>query len=406
MTAVRILWILPYLPWPTTSGGKTRQYHLLRVLAERGHRITLLVQSKSPMDAATQAALEPLLERLIVLPRRPLKHPLTLFAALFAPWPLLTAVNGLARPLEAQFARLLDEHWDVIQVEHSYSFQPFARLLRQRQRNFLLTEHNLESSLGAATYDGFPRWLQPFVRFDQWRARRWEKQVFDQADRVIAVTEDDARAMREITASPVDIVVNGVDTREFAAVEADGLSQRILFVGNYEYAPNRDAVQWALDEILPVLWQRCPQARFSIVGYALPEEWTQRWTDPRIEWLGFVPRLTELQGRSALFLAPLRHGGGSKLKVLEALAAGLPLVSTAQGVSGLRLEDGHDYCAGEDAAALVNAMVRLLDDPQYAQRLAANGRAYVRQHHDWQTAAVQLESVYSQLPGKEPAACA
>ncbi|WP_339411622.1 glycosyltransferase family 4 protein [Pseudomonas sp. EA_35y_Pfl2_R5] len=400
---MRILWVLPYLPWPTTSGGKTRQYHLLRSLAARGHRITLLVQSKSSLDTPIQTALEPFLERLIVLPRRSLRHPVTLLSALFGPWPLLTVVNGLSAPLQARFSQLLEETWDVIQIEHSYSFQPFDRLLRGQ--SFVLTEHNLESSLGAATYDRFPGWLTFFVRFDQWRARRWENQVFDHASRVIAVTEDDAVAMRQLTQTPVDVVVNGVDTREFAAVQRDAASQRILFVGNYEYAPNKDAVQWALDEILPLLWRRCPQARFAIAGYALPQDWAELWPDSRIEWVGFVPQLTELQARSAVFFAPLRHGGGSKLKVLEALAAGLPLVSTAQGVSGLPLVDKQEYCAGETPEELAAALAQLLEDPHYARQLAVKGRDYVRDHHDWQIAAAQLEHVYQQLPVKDSSAC-
>ena len=400
---MRILWVLPYLPWPTTSGGKTRQYHLLRSLAARGHRITLLVQSKSSLDTPTQTALEPFLERLIVLPRRSLRHPVTLLCALFGPWPLLTVVNGLSAPLQARFSQLLEETWDVIQIEQSYSFQPFDRLLRGQ--SFVLTEHNLESSLGAATYDRFPGWLTFFVRFDQWRARRWEKQVFDHASRVIAVTEDDALAMRQLTQTPVDVVVNGVDTREFAAVQSDAASQRILFVGNYEYAPNKDAVQWALDEILPLLWRRCPQARFAIAGYALPQDWAELWPDSRIEWVGFVPQLTELQACSAVFFAPLRHGGGSKLKVLEALAAGLPLVSTAQGVSGLPLVDKQEYCAGETPEELAAALAQLLEDPHYARQLAVKGRDYVRDNHDWQIAAAQLEHVYQQLPVKDSSAC-
>src|SRR5690606_1852172 len=103
---MRVLWVVPYLPWPTTSGGKTRQYQLLRSLAARGHRITLLVQSKVPADDECRRMLEPLLERLIVLPRRSLRSPLTLLAALFAPWPLLASVNGLSAGLRARFEAL------------------------------------------------------------------------------------------------------------------------------------------------------------------------------------------------------------------------------------------------------------------------------------------------------------
>lgn len=328
---MRILWILPYSPWPTTSGGKTRQYHLLRSLAARGHRITVLLHSKQPVSAEDRQALEPFLERLVVLPRRPLRSLSTLLAALFAPYPLLASVNGLSAELQRTATELLREPWDVVQVEHSYSFQPYERPLRDAGQPFVLTEHNVESSLGAATYDRLPGWALPFVRYDQWRYRRWERRVMSQAAAVVAVTEKDARQLGAMLGRPVPVVVNGVDCEHFATARPTPEAQRVLFLGNYEYAPNVDAVEWMLDEILPRVWAHCPEARMSVCGYALPAEWAQRWSDPRIEWQGFVPDLLQLQSSSSVFLAALRHGGGSKLKVLEALAAGLPLASTAQG---------------------------------------------------------------------------
>ncbi|MFO2466450.1 glycosyltransferase family 4 protein [Pseudomonas sp. 15FMM2] len=404
---MRILWIVPYLPWPMTSGGKTRQYHLLRTLSERGHHITLLVQSKTAADASVHAALEPLLERLIVVPRRPLKHPMTLLAGLFAPWPLLTTVNGLSTPLQLRFAELLSQTWDVIQVEHSYSLQPFLQTLRQQHRDFVLTEHNLESSLGGATYDRFPRWAGLFVQYDQWRCRLWERKAFEAANHVIAVTQADAQAMHTITTTPVSVVVNGVDSRAFGDVNADPGSQRLLFVGNYEYAPNLDAVEWMLDEIFPRVWLQKPGARLAIAGYGLPEHWRSRWPDARIEWLGFVPDLTALQRRCAGFVAALRHGGGSKLKVLEAMAAGLPLVSTAQGVSGLAVQTQKHYLPGESTEALAEAVVLLLGQPVMARQLADAARDYVRNYHDWAVAGNELEQIYRALPThQEPQICA
>ncbi len=314
---MRILWILPYSPWPTTSGGKTRQYHLLRSLAARGHRITVLLHSKQPVSAEDRQALEPFLERLVVLPRRPLRSLSTLLAALFAPYPLLASVNGLSAELQRTAKELLREPWDVVQVEHSYSFQPYERPLRDAGQPFVLTEHNVESSLGAATYDRLPGWALPFVRYDQWRYRRWERRVMSQAAAVVAVTEKDARQLGAMLGRPVPVVVNGVDCEHFAAARPTPEAQRVLFLGNYEYAPNVDAVEWMLDEILPRVWAHCPEARMSVCGYALPAEWAQRWSDPRIEWQGFVPDLLQLQSSSSVFLAALRHGGGSKLKVLS-----------------------------------------------------------------------------------------
>lgn len=391
---MRILWVLPYLPWPATSGGKTRQLHLLRTLAADGFKITLLVQSKQPLSAAAQAALEPYLEKLIVLPRRSIKHPVTLLRIIFGKWPILTCVNGFSKPLEHTFSALLQERWDVVQIEHSYSFQPYDNLLKAAQQPFILTEHNLESSLGGATYGRFPKILKPFIAFDQWRSRAWEKYVFARAQRLLAVTDADAQSMQDLTTTPVDVVVNGVDTAHFAVVEPDFEAVSVLFVGNYEYPPNVDAVEWAVTDIMPLVWQSVPSARFVVAGYALPPEWAVRWPDPRIDWKGFVEDLTALQSQCSVFIAPLRHGGGSKLKVLEALAAGLPLVSTAQGVSGLSVEHNEACLAGDSASQLAEQLCRVLKDSALASQLSVAGRRYVQLNHDWTVAGQQLTAVY------------
>jgi len=194
---MRILWILPYSPWPATSGGKTRQFHLLRSLAARGHRITLLLHDKHPVSLAARQVLEAFVEQLIILPRRPLRSLKTLVAGLFAPYPLLASVNGLSGELRDTFNGLLGEQWDVVQIEHSYSFQPYEEALARKSQPFVLTEHNVESALGAATYDRLPRWSLPFIRYDQWRYTRWERRVMRQATHVVAVTDSDAKVNYE-----------------------------------------------------------------------------------------------------------------------------------------------------------------------------------------------------------------
>jgi glycosyltransferase involved in cell wall biosynthesis len=394
---MRILWAVPYLPWPTTSGGKLRQYQLLRALAQRGHRITLLVQAKSPLTPDIEAQLSPLLERLIYLPRRPLRHPKTVCAALFGAPPLLACVNGFAPQLRDRFDRLLDEHWDVVQIEHSYACQPFLSVLQRRRRPFLLTEHNVESKLSGATYNKLPGWLQPLAHYDRWRYQRWEQQVMRHARCVVAVTADDADALARISGRPARVVINGVDRAAFAGVAPNPASQRVLFVGNYEYAPNVDAVEWAVRHIFPRVWKTLPGARFAVCGFALPERWRRGYPDARIEWHGYISSLTAMQNASALFLAPLRDGGGSKLKVLEALAASLPLVSTAQGVSGLALQAGTHYLAGATAHDLAAQIVYGLRHPEQSRRIGLAGRAAVASAYDWQTAAAQLEAIYQEI---------
>jgi len=397
MRPLRILWILPYLPWPTTSGGKLRQYHLLRCLAARGHRITLLVQSKVPLDVATQAQLEPLLEDLIVLQRRPLRSPRTMLAGLLSPAPLLASVNGHAPAFSSALQQLLQQSWDVVQLEHSYMYEPCRGPLQQHARGFLLSEHNVESTLAEVTYSRLPAVFRPLARLDRWRYQRWERQVVGAARKVVALTEDDAKVLAAYSQQPIAVVVNGTDTEAFAEVLADPASGRILFVGNFEYAPNIDAVEWLLDEIMPAIWAAAPQTRLCLCGYALPTQWAERWPDTRIEWRGFVPSLQPVQAKSSLFLAALRDGGGSKLKVLEAMAAGVPVVATQQAVSGLDVQRGTHYLGGSDTAALVAAALQLLADPQLARATGEAGRDYVRAQHDWQRSADQLEAVYAEL---------
>lgn len=215
------------------------------------------------------------------------------------------------------------------------------------------------------------------------------------ADVVVAVTDADARKLAAIGGRPTCVVSNGVDTRGFADVQPDAAGQRVLFVGNYEYAPNIDAVEWALDEVWPRLWALRPEARFVVCGHAMPDAWRQRWPDPRIDWRGYVPSLPEVQSQSAVFMAPLRSGGGSKLKVLEALAAGLPVVSTREGLSGLDVQDGVQARVADTADAMAQATAELLAQPDHAQALGQAARQHVTARFDWSAAATQLEAAHA-----------
>ena len=403
---MRILWTLPYLPWPTTSGHKTRQYHLLRALAQRGHRITLLVQSKIPLCDAAREALEPLLERLIVLPRRPLHSPLNLLASPIIDYPMRAIINGLAPCLRHRFEQLLDEPWDVIQIEHSYSFQPFEKALQARRLPYMLSEHTLESVMGSACHDRLPLWLRPLNAFDRWRYRRWEHRVLRQPTELVAVCAHDAELIAQISGRAVNVVVNGVDCDFYQQVQPAVHSQRLLFVGNFEYGANLEAIEWALDDIMPKVWMSNPAVRLAIAGHAMPANWKLHWNDPRIEWFGYRPDLRELQRRSALFFAPLRYAGGSKVKILEAMAAGLPVITTDKGVSGLTVNNGEHYLGSDDGDLLALLITQLLNQPWRMSQLSAAGRQFARQRHDWSVAAQQLENVHIRLTQAAPAEAA
>lgn len=399
-TGLRILWVCPYLPWPTIGGNRLRVFHLIRELAARGHRVTLLAQSNCDADAATQAALEPLLERLIVVKRRRRRHPVTLAAAALAPYPVDVSMNGFSGRLRKTMDALLDEPWDVVQVEHGYAIQSFLSTLVRRHQAFVLTEHNVESTLVPLNdyHPRVPKALLPSMHlYDAWRYRRWEAFALALPTRLIAVTAQDAARLAAISKRRVDVIPNGADVAAYAHVEPDVTGARIMFIGNFAYPPNADAVEWAIAEIMPRVWQRVPQATFVVCGGAMPETWRSRWTDPRILLKGFVDDIPAVQRQCAAFLASLRAGGGSKLKVLEAMAASLPVVSTPEGVSGLEAVAESDFLLGQNAAELAAALVTVLSDPARARKLGAAGRRYVTRAHAWPSLTTQLEQVYRSI---------
>ncbi|WP_372436720.1 glycosyltransferase family 4 protein, partial [Pandoraea sputorum] len=106
--------------------------------------------------------------------------------------------------------------------------------------------------------------------------------------------EEDAKVLSRLSGRATSIAVNSVDCSYYANVHADRYNRRLLFIGNYEYGPNVEAIEWALDEIMPLVWELSPTVRLAIGGFGMPESWRERWPDQRIEWLGFVPDLRAL----------------------------------------------------------------------------------------------------------------
>lgn len=384
------------MPWPTVGGNRVRVYNLLRNLSARGHRITLVMQADREWEDARRE-LEPLVERIIILWRRRRLSPMTLLAAAFSRYPVDVSIHGFSRSMRKVMQDLLKEPWDIVQVEHSYGLQSFLSVLERLDQPFVMTEHNVESTLVHTNHyhHRLPKALLPYLhQFDLWRYRRWERRAFAAPRRLIAVTQPDADRMSSIGRRAVDVIANGADTESSAAVCPARDRPNIMFIGNFAYPPNQEAVEWAAAEIMPRIWHVLPAARFIVCGSAAPSDWPKRWPDPRIEWRGFVPDIAAVQRECAVFLAPLRSGGGSKLKVLEAMAAGLPVVSTQEGVSGLAAVPEQEYIPAEDTDGLAAAVVELLSDSAELERIGEAGRRFVQTTHGWAALTENLERVY------------
>ena len=362
----------------------------------RGHRITLLCHAKDRPNWQGLGHLYDFLEDLIVVPRPSRRSPSRLLRGVWSlRRPMVATVNGCNPTYARAFAALLETGFDLVQVEHSYAFEPLARALKFHHTPFVLSEHNVESTVVDQQFVRLPQPFRALGRLDAVRYRTWEKDVIRRAACVIAVTPEDEAAFQRLGAKSTALVPNCIDSKLFSGVTPDHAAQKVLFVGNYEYAPNLDAVERLCERIMPLLWQTNPHVQLVICGHAMPATWRRRWTDSRILFEGFVKSLPQLHASSSVFVAPLRSGGGSKLKVLEAMASALPVVGTRESVSGLAVRDQMHFLAGENDQEIATALGTALSNPELASLLGTEARQYIARHHDWAVAADALEQVYS-----------
>ncbi len=209
-----------------------------------------------------------------------------------------------------------------------------------------------------------------------------------------------------ISACRVDVVDNGIDRAYFDGINGGGQANRILFLGALDWRPNLDALNLLLDRIFPDVLAREPTARLTVVGRHPPPALVQRvHTMPGVELHADVPDVRPFLRQSGVMAVPLRIGGGSRLKILEALACGLPVVSTTVGAEGLNLEPGRHYVCADDAPALASALVDAIRNPERIRAMASSGRQLVLDRYDWDVLADKLEKVWEECRQGEARPC-
>jgi glycosyltransferase involved in cell wall biosynthesis len=314
-----------------------------------------------------------------------------------------TAVGDLLAPAKTrgfwstEMAETLEyfldrDDYDVLQVEYTH----MAHLLPPPARGLLrvLVEHDVSyvSAARSAAGAGASRlgaW------FDGMRLLRYEIEAVAGADLVLTMSETDRRLLGELT--PVEHVVpipNGVDCARFAFSSEGREPRSLLFVGFFRHEPNVEAVRHFAREVLPLIRQTHPDVLFRIVGAYPPEVVRRLGETPGIEVTGRVEDIGPYYRRSALFIAPVLQGSGTRLKLLEAMAAGCPVVSTTIGAEGLDVLDGEHALIADTPAAMAAAVARVLDDPALAAALAARARELVVARYDWDAITARLLAAY------------
>lgn len=282
---------------------------------------------------------------------------------------------------------------DLIQVEWPY-LAPYA-LAHARLPRLLITHDIFSVGLARrAALPGTPDRDRLAGQAAAWQ--RYESEVYPRFDAVAAMSAADAAVIHQrAPAANVVVLANGVDTAHFTPSEIRPEACYLIFVGSPTHAPNLDAACWLLREMWPELHQRHPDLRLTLVNLDHPQ--VQACLQPGVEITGRLPDLRPAYRQADIAVVPLRAGSGTRLKILEAFAAGLPVVSTPVGHEGLEVVPGQHLLSAETALSFVDAIEQLLAGPDLRRRLAANARRLAVSRYDWELIVDQHDAVYHQL---------
>jgi glycosyltransferase involved in cell wall biosynthesis len=373
----RVLWVTTEPPDRHLGGGSIRQAHLLDALVTHAD-VTLLLYGSTLRDERSKAGLAGLVEvpgPAVPTPGRPFARRLhDLREALFAADPPeVTSHRRIRRALRARWRELGDH--DVVLVEHA-GLAPLVEL--RGSERWLLTLHNVGSGTldqQAALAAGRRRWI--YARQAN-QARKFERRCLDTFDLVFTVSEADA----DLLPGPTTVIPNGVDVDRFDETRLP-VEPRLALIGTLGYLPNVDGATWFVNEVFPLVRRDVADASVDLVGRLPAPEVLDLAARPGVSVYPDVPDVREYFTRARVCVVPLRLGTGTRLKALEAFAAGRPVVGTSVGLAGLDVEDGVHALVADDASGFAERVVALLTAQVDAETLVRNARELVEKKYSW-----------------------
>jgi glycosyltransferase involved in cell wall biosynthesis len=411
---MRILFLTQIIPYPPDAGPKIKTWHVLRHLAERGHAITL-ASFVRPEEQVFVPELKRVCAQVHTVPlqRSRLKDGYYLLKSQFSGRPFLIERDDLGKMRALVESLLASEAFDYALADQltmtQFLISKKGGLGRAPQRIF--DAHNAVWTIVERMRQNSSWYLQPMLRLEAQRVKRYEAMLVRDFEHTLAVTAIDEKdlltAVRETMpgfeqacAQKITVIPIAVDTAKLQLIQRRPGSTNILTLGTLHYLPNADGIRWFATEVFPLILQQLPQATLTILGKNPPPDFLQMAAENpgRITVTGYVPELEPYLERAALMVIPVRAGSGMRVRILEALARGMPLVTTTVGLEGIDARHAQEVLVADTPEDFAQAVVRLMGDAELQARLAQNGRRLAESAYDWRVVLKKLDQVIRPLP--------
>jgi len=395
---MRILWLKTELLHPIDKGGKIRTYQMLKQL-KREHHVSYIALDDGSADADARPRSAEYCDELICIPH----HTRPKFSAgfyaelagnLFSSLPYFMKKyesSGMRRAVEEQLSR---NTFDVLVCDF---LQPSINVPERLPVASVLFQHNVEAMIWKRHYEVQSNPLKRAYLFGQWRkTRSYERSACNRFDTVVAVSREDRQLMKnEYGVEHIDDVPTGVDTSFFSATgKSPELPNNLVFTGSMDWLPNEDAMQYFTREILPLVRKQIPDLTLTVVGrnpYPSLVELSQK--DRGITVTGRVDDVRPYIERSSAYIVPIRIGGGTRLKIYEAMAMGKPVISTTVGAEGLPIKNNTEILLADTPGSFAEAIVRVLQDKRLARELGANAKRLVCENFGWENVSASFARI-------------
>ena len=394
---MNILWLKTELLHPVDKGGKIRTYNMLKGL-KRDHRITYLTLDDGASAAAITAADEYCHELIRVPHAGRAKFTPAFYSDLLCNVPS-SLPYAIAKYKSAEMRNRINERLNGSDVDVLICdfLTPAVNIDFHFDCPTVLFQHNVEAMIWKRHYQIQQNAVKKVYLYAQWlKMRAFEERMCRKFDAVIAVSADDRDQMRaDYSLDTVFDVPTGVDTEFF---KPTGVTERdpmnLVFTGSMDWLPNDDAIRYFTDDILPIIRRKVPNVSLTVVGRNPSPYLTElAKKDPSINVTGRVDDVRPYMEKAAAYVVPLRIGGGTRLKIYEAMAMEKPIVSTTVGAEGLPVQNETELLLADNAQSFAEAIVRLLKNPELSERIGTRAARTVRERFGWPRVATEFSQI-------------